>query len=131
MKRIATGFVVVAAGLVWGGSDASAQSSKLTGAEIQSLLVNNTAKSWTSRGGDSFFYYKADGEIDVKNGKGETGTATYEVKDNSICITWTKPYSEWRVANGCTEVTKSGDASYEMTVNGSSRTVTILPGKGF
>lgn len=117
MKKIA---ILLAAFIGAAGLSACATQSgipegavQLTGPELTALASGNTRELIiTPRPGlviTSWSYISPDGNLKVKNSKGETGTAKWAVKDNQFCINWVKPYHEWKVEDFCGSAYKSGD----------------------
>lgn len=89
---------------------------KMTGAEIENTLKGNTLQRSFSAGPNTIFssnYYSPNGVMLSQNSKGEQGAANWSIKDDQLCLKWTKKGFDWVVSDSCTSYSKAGENRIE------------------
>lgn len=108
MRKVFLGIATFIGLFASGIQTASADEVKMTGEEIQKVLVGNS-NQYDTPWGYAEAYRDPDGTFYVRNSKGERGKGKWSIKDDELCLKWTETYRDWKVSDSCTEYFKVGE----------------------
>ena len=126
MKKLLLFPVLV--GIALSGCITTTPKTQASAKEINETLVGNTVeRSFRVSGGaqiTTWTFYNPYGVMKVVNNLKETGSATYTVKDGSICVEWIEQGHDWNLKDRCFPAFKDG----EQVVDSSGNSLNVISG---